>query len=266
MSTEPAPSGQPRGRQRLTKAPTHACAGVETVLNVAGLTIAVVRKDIKNLHLGVYPPAGRVRVAAPLVLSDEAVRLAVIDKLAWIRLQRSKFEQQARQSEREMAAGESHYVFGRRCRLRVHAAEGAPRVAARGVASLDLFVRPGASPAQRAAVLDRWYREQLKAVAAPMFRAWQDRLGVQPSAWGVKRMKAKWGSCTPASRRIWLNSELAKKPVECIEYIVVHELLHLVEPNHGERFVALMNRHLPRWAATQKRLNAAPLGHEEWTF
>ncbi len=140
--------------------------------------------------------------------------------------------------------------------------EGA--VAVRGIASLDLFVRPGASQAQRAAVLDRWYREQLKALVAPMFTAWQAKLGVQVSAWGVKRMKTKWGSCTPASRRVWLNSELAKKPVECIEYIVVHELLHLAEPNHGERFVALMNRHLPRWAATQKRLNAAPLGYEEW--
>lgn len=238
----------------------------ETVLKVAGLTINVVRKDIKNLHMGVYPPAGRVRVAAPLVISDEAVRLAVIDKLAWIKLQRSKFEQQPRQSEREMAVGESHYVFGRRYRLRVHEAEGTPRVAMRGIASLDLFVRPGASQAQRAAVLDRWYREQLKGVVTPMFTTWQAKLGVQASAWGVKRMKTKWGSCTPASRRVWLNSELAKKPIECVEYIVVHELLHLAEPNHGERFIALMNRHLPRWAATQKRLNAAPLGHDEWSF
>lgn len=236
----------------------------ETVLKVAGLTINVVRKDIKNLHLGVYPPAGRVRVAAPLMISDEAVRLAVIDKLAWIKLQRSKVEQQPRQSEREMAVGESHYLFGRRYRLRVHEAEGTPRVAVRGIASLDLFVRPGATRKQREAVLDRWYREQLKALLAPMFTAWQAKLGVQASAWGVKRMKTKWGSCTPASRRVWLNSELAKKPVECIEYIVVHELLHLAEPNHGERFVALMNRYLPRWGATQERLNAAPLGHEEW--
>ena len=113
-------------------------------------------------------------------------------------------------------------------------------------------------------MLDRWYREQLRTLAAPMFTSWQAKLGVHASAWGVKRMKTKWGNCTPASGRIWLNSELAKKPVECIEYIVVHELLHLAEPNHGERFVALMNRHLPRWAAARKRLNAAPLGHEEW--
>lgn len=236
----------------------------ETVLKVAGLTINVVRKDIKNLHLGVYPPEGRVRVAAPLVISDEAVRLAVIDKLGWIKLQRSKFEQQPRQSEREMAVGESHYVFGRRYRLRVHEAEGTPRVAMRGIASLDLFVRPGTSQAQRAAVLDRWYREQLKALVGPMFAAWQAKLGVQASAWGVKRMKTKWGSCTSASRRVWLNSELAKKPAECIEYIVVHELLHLAVPSHGEEFVALMDRHVPQWQKLQKRLNAQPLAHEQW--
>lgn len=236
----------------------------ETVLKVAGLTINVVRKDIKNLHLGVYPPTGRVRVAAPLVISDEAVRLAVIDKLAWIKLQRSKFERQPRQSEREMAVGESHYVFGRRCRLWVYEAEGTPRVAMRGIASLDLFVRPGTSQAQRAAVLDRWYREQLKALVTPMIATWQAKLGVQASAWGVKRMKTKWGSCTPASRRVWLNSELAKKPVECIEYIVVHELLHLAEPNHGERFVALMNRHLPTWVHQLNVLNRLPLSHDTW--
>lgn len=236
----------------------------ETVLKVAGLTINVVRKDIKNLHLGVYPPEGRVRVAAPLVISDEAVRLAVIDKLAWIKLQRSKFEQQPRQSEREMAVGESHYVFGRRYRLRVHEAEGTQRVAMRGIASLDLFVRRGASQAQRATLLDRWYREQLKALVAPMITAWQAKLGVRASAWGVKRMKTKWGSCTPANRRIWLNSELAKKPAECIEYIVVHELLHLAVPSHGGEFIALMDRHVPQWQKLQKRLNAQPLAHEQW--
>lgn len=266
MSTDPVQSVVVRARERLPEAPSQSGQGAETVLNVAGLAINVVRKDIKNLHLGVYPPTGRVRVAAPLVISDEAVRLAVIDKLAWIKLQRSKFEQQPRQSEREMAVGESHYVFGRRYRLRVHEAEGSPRVAMRGIASLDLFVGPGASQAQRAAMLDRWYREQLKAMVTPMFAVWQAKLGVQAHSWGIKRMKTKWGSCTPGSRRVWLNSELAKKPVECIEYIVVHELLHLAEPTHGERFVALMNRHLPRWAAMQKRLNAAPLGHEDWRF
>jgi predicted metal-dependent hydrolase len=238
----------------------------EKVLEVAGLKINVVRKDIKNLHLGVYPPAGRVRVAAPRAISDDAVRLAVIDKLAWIKLQRSKFEQQPRQSRRDMAAGESHYVFGRRYRLRVREHDGKPHIATRGVASLEMFVRPGTSIEQREELLARWYRDQLKAVIAPMIAKWATKLAVQPSAWGVKRMKTKWGSCTRDMGRLWFNSELAKKPVDCIEYIVVHELVHLLEAKHGERFSALMDQHLPRWRATRERLNAAPLGHEIWDY
>ena len=238
----------------------------EKVLEVAGVRISVVRKDIKNLHLGVYPPAGRVRVAVPRAISDEAVRLAVIDKLAWIKLQRSRFEQQPRQSRRDMAAGESHYVLGRRYRLRVREHDGKPRIATRGVASLDLFVRPGASIEQREALLARWYRDQLKDVIAPVIARWAPKLGVQPSSWGVKRMKTKWGSCTRETRRLWFNTELAKKPVDCIEYIVVHELVHLLEARHGDRFGALMDRHLPRWRETRKRLNAAPLGHEIWDY
>lgn len=238
----------------------------KTTMKVAGLIVTVVRKDIKNLHLGVYPPTGRVRVAAPLVISDEAVRLAVIDKLAWIELQRSKFEQQPRQSRREMAAGESHYVFGRRCRLRVQETDGKAHVARRGIASLDLFIRQGATREQREDVLAQWYRDQLKAVVGPLVDKWSMKLSVQPLGWSVKRMKTKWGSCTAVTRRLWFNAELAKKPVECIEYIVVHELVHLIEPKHGDRFLALMNQHLPRWTSIRARLNAAPLAHDGWTY
>ena len=214
-------------------------------ITVSGIAVDVVRKDIKNLHLGVYPPAGRVRVAAPLVVSDEAVRLAVIDKLGWIKRQRAQFAKQPRQSEREMVNGESHYFLGRRYRLRVHLKEGPARVALRGVASLDLFVPPGASADQREAVLLRWHRDQLKVLAAALLERWQPVLGVQVAAFGVKKMKTKWGSCNTDTRRIWLNLELAKKPVSCLEYIVVHELVHLVERRHSEQFTALMDRCLP---------------------
>jgi predicted metal-dependent hydrolase len=238
----------------------------EKAIKVAGISISVVRKDIKNLHLGVYPPAGRVRVAAPLRISDEAVRLAVIDKLAWIRLQRSKFEQQPRQSRRELATGESHYVFGRRCRLRLRETTDRPSIKTRGVAALDMCVRPGTTLEQREDLLARWYREQLKAVIAPMVAKWSVTLAVQPTAWGVKRMKTKWGSCTPTTRRLWFNTELAKKPIDCIEYIVVHELMHLLAEKHGERFNALMDRYLPRWPSKRKRLNAAHLGYEQWDY
>jgi len=235
-------------------------------IHVGGIAVDVVRKDIKNLHLGVYPPHGRVRVAAPVVVSDEAVRLAVIDKLAWIRRQRERFAEQPRQSRREMVGGESHYFLGRRYRLRVHERKGAAGVALRGMASLDLFVRPGSDAAEREAVLLRWYREQLKARVPALLQKWQARLGVQVSAWGVKRMKTKWGSCNVDSARVWLNLALAKKPPQCLEYIMVHELVHLFERRHGERFTVLMDQYLPHWRRTRKLLNAAPLGHESWSY
>ena len=235
-------------------------------ISVSGIPVEVVRKDIKNLHLGVYPPMGRVRVAAPLVVNDEAVRLAVIDKLGWIKRQRAKFAKQPRQSEREMVNGESHYFLGRRYRLRVYEQEGAARVALRGVASMDLFVRPGASAEKRAAVLLDWHRASLRSVIADLLAHWQPALGVEAAHWGIKKMKTKWGSCNVGTRRIWLNLELAKKPVQCLEYIVVHELVHLLERNHTERFTALMDRHLPDWRTRREVLNSSPLGHEAWGY
>jgi predicted metal-dependent hydrolase len=235
-------------------------------LKVGGLAVEVVRKDIKNLHLGVYPPHGRVRVAAPLVVNDEAVRLAVIDKLGWIKRQKAKFAEQPRQSQREMVNGESHYVLGRRYRLRVHEHDSPPRVAVRGISSLDLFVRPGTSADQREVVLLRWQREQLKALIPPFLEKWQPILGVQVAAWGIKKMKTKWGSCNAAARRVWFNLELAKKPVQCLEYIVVHELVHLLERHHNERFTALVEAHVPTWRQARELLNSAPLGHEDWDY
>jgi len=235
-------------------------------LTVSGIKVEVVRKDIKNLHLGVYPPHGRVRVAAPLVVSDEAVRLAVIDKLGWIRRQKAKFAEQPRQSQREMVSGESHYFLGKRYRLRVHEQDAPARVAIRGVASLDLFVRPGASAEQRETILLRWHREQLKGLIPPLLEKWQPILGVQVVDWGIRKMKTKWGSCNPTSRRVWFNLELAKKPVQCLEYIVGHELVHLLERHHNERFASLIEAHLPQWRQYREMLRSAPLGHEEWDY
>jgi len=234
-------------------------------LTVSGIRVEVVRKDIKNLHLGVYPPNGRVRVAVPQVVSDEAVRLAVIDKLGWIKRQKAKFAEQPRQSQREMVNGESHYFLGQRYRLRVHEHDAPPCVALRGIASLDLFVRPGTDADQREVVLLRWYREQLKILIPPLLEKWQPILGVQVADWGIKKMKTKWGSCNPSSRHIWLNLELAKKPVQCLEYIVVHEMVHLLERHHNERFSALLDTHLPQWRQYREMLSVAPLGHEEWS-
>lgn len=235
-------------------------------LTVSGLKVEVVRKDIKNLHLGVYPPNGRVRVAAPLVVSDEAVRLAVIDKLGWIKRQRTRFAEQPRQSRREMVNGESHFFLGRRYRLRVHEAIGPAKVALRGMASIDLFIPHRATSEQREAVLLRWHRQQLRALIHPLLKKWQARLGVQVAGWGIKRMKTKWGSCNPDARSVWFNLELAKKPPQCLEYIIVHELVHLLERYHNQRFISLMDEFLPQWKERRKLLNAVPLGHFEWGY
>lgn len=232
---------------------------------VGGVRVEVVRKDIKNLHLGVYPPKGRVRVAAPLVLSDEAVRLAVVEKLAWIKKHKARFEKQSRQSQREMVNGESHYFLGQRYRLRVHEQAGSPKVALRGVAIIDLFARPGTSSEQREAILLGWYREQLKILLPSLLEKWQAIIGVQASSWGIKKMRTKWGSCSIKVRRIWLNLELAKRPTQCLEYVLVHELVHLLERHHNERFMALMDQFMPHWRQSRDMLNEVPLGHEDWS-
>lgn len=233
-------------------------------ITVGGVRVHVERKDIKNLHLGVYPPNGRVRVAAPLVVSYEAVRLAVIDKLGWIKRQKAKFAEQPRQSRREMVSGESHFFLGRRYRLRVYEQDAPPKVAIRGLSSLDLFVRSGSTVEQREAVLSHWYRKQLKDLIPPILEKWQKVLGVQVEAWGVKKMKTKWGGCSPAARRIWVNLELAKTPVRCLEYILVHELTHLLERHHNEHFTGLLDTHFSDWRQARELLNSSLLGHQVW--
>lgn len=230
------------------------------------LTVQIVRKDIKNLHLGVYPPNGRVRVAVPLSVTDDAVRLALIDKLGWIRRQQAKFAAQPRQTDREMVSGESHYFLGRRYRLRVVDHHGAPRVVLRSRSIIELCVRPGTDAERRERVLLHWYREQLRSLIPPILAKWEKILGVHAEDWRIKRMKTRWGTCNVDARRVWLNLELAKKPVRCIEYVVVHELVHLIERHHSERFVALMDRYLPQWRHARRLLSEAPLGHADWTY
>jgi len=235
-------------------------------ITVSGVPVQVVRKAIKNLHLGVYPPHGRVRVAAPLRVNDAAVRLAVIGKLGWIRRQRARFEAQPRQSRREMVSGESHFFLGRRYRLRLMEQAGAGTVVLRNKSALELRVRPATNAAQRNRILQQWYRQQLKALVPPLMEKWQTALEVVVAEWGVKKMKTRWGSCNIEARRIWLNLELAKKPVQCLEYIVAHELVHLIERNHNDRFVSILERHLPHWRRHRQELNSEPLAHESWGY
>lgn len=235
-------------------------------MQVGGVKVQVVRKPIKNLHLGVYPPNGRVRVAAPLAVSNDAVRLAVVDKLGWVNRQKKKFANQPRQSARGMVTGESHYFLGRAFRLRLVKMKRGPGAEAvrRSRSFLELAVPPAAGVGQRRLVLDRWYREQLRAVAEPLLKKWQEALGVEVANWGIKKMKTKWGACNASAGRIWLNVELMKVPRECIEYVVVHELAHLVVDRHDERFQLLMTKSLPNWRFRRDLLNAQPLPHAVW--
>lgn len=235
-------------------------------IEVSGIRVEVVRKGIKNLHLGVYPPSGRVRVAAPTRVNDEAVRLAVISKLGWIRRQQARFAQQPRQSEREMVSGESHYFQGRRYRLRVVEEESAPRIKVNGSSTMELRVRPGTDGKKREQILNRWYRERLRAELPELIAKWEPVIGVKIAGWGIKKMKTKWGTCSIEARRIWLNLDLAKKPPQCLEYILVHEMVHLLERHHNDRFKELMDRFMPPWRTYREELNRAPLGHEEWGY
>jgi predicted metal-dependent hydrolase len=235
-------------------------------VEVAGIPVEVVRKDIKNLHLAVYPPDGRVRVAAPVHVDDDAVRLAVINRLSWIRTQQQRFDEQPRQTERRCVSGESHFFLGRRYTLQVDEVEAAPAVRVASKSKMAMTVRPGTPPEVRREVLAGWYRHQLRDVLDPMLDRWQTTLGVAVNHWAVRQMRTKWGSCNADRGRVLFNTELAKKPVPAIEYIVVHELIHLLERRHDERFAALLEQHMPDWEQRRTLLNSAPLAHEDWSY
>jgi len=233
-------------------------------MQVSGISVDVIYKDIKNLHIGVYPPFGRVRVAAPERLTEEAIRLAIVQRLSWIKKQQDRLRNAERQSAREMVSGESHYVWGSRLRLEIVEKPGRAKIEISG-SKLRLCVPPGADTERRRRVLDGWYRKQLKAAIPDLIKKWEPVIGQEVTAWTVRRMKTKWGSCNPKSGRISLNLELAKKHPGCLEYILVHEMAHLHERKHGDRFTALMDNYLPNWRALRDQLSQEPLAHEEWS-
>ena len=233
-------------------------------LVIGDLGVEIVRKSIRNVHLAVLPPDGRVRVATPLAVDDDAVRRLVIGRLTWIRAQQSKFTEQERQTRREYVAGETHYFQGRGYRLEVQEiTTGANRIALRGNAFMTLYVRPGSDVAARARVVQGWYREQLKEQVPALAAKWQARIGVQAREWQVKLMKTKWGTCNAAAGRIWLNLELAKVAPALLEYVAVHELIHLLERAHNERFRELLDQYLPAWRRRRDELNGGALAAYE---
>jgi predicted metal-dependent hydrolase len=233
------------------------------IIVVNGLQLEVVRKRIKNLHVGVYPPDGRVRVATPMVVSEDAVRLAVATRFGWIRRQRSKFQAQARQTERRYVSGETHYFQGRPYRLSVIEAAPSWKVTLRNGSRIAFQARSSDTSARERA-FSAWYRRELKCMVEPLVTAWARQLGVEPPAWGVRRMRTKWGTCNAKSSRIWINLELAKKPPRSLDYVILHEMAHLLVPEHSDRFVEILDKAMPDWRAVKAELNAEPLAHENW--
>lgn len=235
------------------------------VLDLGELRAEVTRKAIKHVHLSVLPPAGKVRVAAPQSMPLDTIRLFVVSKLTWIRSQQRKLQSQERETPREFLNKESHYLWGKRYLLEVRYAESAPCVTL-SPRKLHLQVRPGSDAARCDEVLDAWYRAQLRDALPELLAKWEPLLGVKADRVFVQRMKTKWGSCTPDLGYIRLNTDLAKKPPVCLEYIVVHELVHLLEPTHNERFVGLMDLYLPHWQHLRRQLNQLPVRHENWAY
>lgn len=231
-------------------------------LTVEGLHVEVVRKAIKTLRLSVHPPNGRVRVAVPLRIGDATVRRLILGKLDWIRCQQARFAAQSQPAPYAMVNGESHYSWGQRYQLQVSVCSGPPHIRCSGTDVLELFIRPDTTVAQRQRVLEEWYRTQLRARIPALLAQWQPVMGVAAAEWGIKKMKTRWGSCNIRAQRIWFNLELAKKPELCLEYVVVHELAHLLERNHNARFNALLDRYLPSWRSDREELNRIPPGYQ----
>lgn len=238
---------------------------MSTRLQLGDITVDIVLKDIKNVHLSVYPPSGRVRIAAPAHMSTDTIRVFAISKLDWIKRQQTKIQEQARETPREYLERESHYVWGKRYLLAIAQADQPPTVELEHN-QLRLTVRPGTDEQRREAIVDAWYREQLKQAAPPLIAKWEPLLGVKVERLFVQRMKTKWGSCSHDIGAIRLNTELAKKPPVCLEYIVVHELAHLLEPTHNRRFVGLMDHFMPQWQHYRDELNRLPVRHETWAY
>ena len=229
------------------------------------IVVDVVLKDIKNIHLSVYPPAGRVRISSPWRMDLNTLRVFAISKLDWIKRQQQKIRAQERETPRECLDRESHYVWGERYLLTVVQGDQVPSVELRHN-QMVLHVRPGTTEAKRLVVIEDWYREQLRLAAPALIKRWEPLLGVQVGRLFVQRMKTRWGSCNASRRSIRLNTDLARKPRECLEYIIVHEMVHLLEPSHNRRFIALMDRFMPKWKFHRAALNRLPVRHDNWGF
>jgi predicted metal-dependent hydrolase len=234
-------------------------------ITVGGVTVDVVLKGIKNVHLSVHPPTGRVTIAAPAHMSLDTVRLFAIAKVGWMRKQQVKLNQQDRETSRDFLSRESHYVWGERYLMKVIEAD-APVFIELKHKRMIFQIRPEWDSDRKKELLDSWYRELLRDAAQSLLNVWERKIGVKANGVSVRRMKTKWGSCNPTAKTILLNTDLAKKPRECLEYIVVHELVHLLEPTHNDRFIHLMDQYMPKWQSHRQLLNSLPVRHENWDY
>lgn len=234
-------------------------------IKVSNFEVDVIRKDIKNMHLAVYPPTGRIRLSAPTSANAEMVRLFAISKISWIKKHIKNFNDQPRETRRTYQNGESHYFLGKRYLLKVYEKPGASEVKI-GNTKILLFVKDATNAALKANNMKEWYRSQLKLILPSLISKWEKEIGVKSNDWAVKQMRTKWGACNTEEKRIWLNLELVKKPLICIEYIIVHELVHLLERNHNENFVRHMDNFMPKWRHHRNELNQLPVAHTDWEY
>ena len=224
-------------------------------LLIGDINIEVISKNIKNIHLSVHPPNGRVRLAAPKTMNDEALRLFAISKLSWIKKQRKKFKNQSRERPREFVSGESHYLFGERYLLNLVETKSKQRVEIANNRYLDLYVRKNSTKEKRENIMNEWYRSELKLQIPKYIEKWEPIMNVSVNDWNVRKMKTKWGSCNIQDKKILINLELAKKNPRGLEYIIVHEMVHLLERNHNDKFKAYMDKFLPNWRAVRNEIN-----------
>lgn len=234
-------------------------------IQIANITIDVLRKDIKNMHLAVYPPYGKVKVAVPGKTDLEVIRLFAISKYNWLKKNINSFQEQEREAEKKYINGETHYFLGRRYLLELQYGSNKHEVSLQGK-KMILHVRKGTSIRNRKFAVQEWYRNELKKVLLKMLPKWESKIGVKTNATNIKRMRTKWGSCNTQTKSILLNLELAKKPIKCFEYILVHELIHLLERNHNNQFIAYMHEFMPTWQSHRDELNNLPVPHYDWGY
>jgi len=235
------------------------------LMNINGITVELVRKPIKNLHIRLYPPDGsRILVSAPKRMSLTAVRQAVIDSLDWIRKHQQKLSTRHQPPPPSYGTGETHYFLGSCHRLTILPHHGRPAVVQQH-GTLEMLIHPDMPLEYRESLLYEWYRTQLKGIIPDLLTRWQQIIGVQVAEWRLKRMKTRWGTCNPKARRIWLNLELAKRPLHCLDYVIVHELVHLLEQSHNARFTVLMDQFMPLWRQHREELRQPQHGQPcEW--